>query len=607
MSQDVAERSIAAGEFRRLALEEAKSRIRYAYDTEESHAAGGFVKRVPPPLIVRTTCEEIEAEARELSQEAAAKFPQIRNQMEKTAALAAAILDPNNASDLVANYRAILELYGLADDRTGLDAFSLRIEGDRIFIGAGKVPAQTDGIPCEILQSDVADQTFLASVANMIALNRRCGKPLTQDEHTAVLAAYRLLDRGVQLPSAFLSIGVYGFRSHQTNLSVANPGDGHVNVTCTSARLLEGTVVHIEHIDRDGERDREKLEPYRLPATVNAARVRLHTSMAAPCTAYVGRPVFESGDVKRDLLKSVHMTASACSAMFANGVADCKIGIERMSATQAINFMRAVAGNAVRDPTKQYLSAAFNINLSIIDDREKMAIEVCEKSSVARLGIELAEAGRFEKVTWDGSSNQEPSIPIIEQLPFATFVELVHTAHERGLETYVSAGLKPSHMETCTFIGVDGVGIGTSLHDYNPDSGLRGQLKAERIREVLDVRNAAAEKPLGRGAALLARLDRMYFEGTLPMRFCAKRIRLFELIRDRNEEEVSVLVAEIGEWPATLASTDHPVLDQARRVIATSREHPIGAERMKNWQEFVVTVQDLLDRRDVTQLYEILP
>lgn len=607
MGQAAAERPITAGEFRRLALEEAKRRIRQAHDTEESNAAGGFVKRVPPPLIKRTTLEELEAEARVLSREAGAKFPQIREQVEKTAALAAAILDPEKASELVANYREILKLYGVADDNAGPDAFSLRSEGDTIFIGAGDVPAQADGVPYETLQSDIADQNFVASVANMIALNRRREQPLTQDEHSAVLAAYRLLDRGVQIPSAFRPIGVYGFRAHQTNLSVANPGDGHVNVTCASARLLEGTVVHIEHIDRDGERDREKLEPYRLPATVNAARVRLHAGTAAPCTAYIGRPVFESGEVKRDLLKSVHMTASACSAMFANGVADCKIGIERMTATQAIDFMRAVAGNAVRDPTRQYLSAAFNINLRIIDDRSAMPIEVSDKASVARLGIELAEAGRFEKVTWDGSSNQEPSIPIVEQLPFATLVELVHVAHERGLETYVSAGLKPPHMEVCTFVGVDGVGIGTSLHDYNPDSGLRGQLKAERIREVLDVRDAAAAKPLGRGAALLARLDRMFFEGTLPMRLDTERIRLFELIRDQEEHEILALIAEIGELPVAPVATGHPVLDQARRVVATSGERPVGAERTDNWQDFVVTVQGLLDKKDVAQLYEILP
>ncbi|MCA1381454.1 hypothetical protein [Bradyrhizobium sp. BRP23] len=607
MNHAAAERPISAGEFRRLALEEAKRRIKQAHDIEESRAAGGFVKRVPPPLIKLMTLEELADEVHMLSLESGTKFPQIREQVERTAALAFAILDQDKTPELVTNYREILKLYGVSDDSAEPDAFSLRSMGETIFICAGHVPEQSDGVPEEALQSDIADQTFVASVSNMIALNRRKGRSLTQDEHSAVLAAYRLLDRGVQIPSAFRPIGVYGFRTHQTNLSVANPGDGHVNVTCASTQLLDGTVVHIEHIDRDGERDREKLEPYRLPATVNAARVRLHAGMAVPCTAYIGRPVFESGDVKRDLLKSVHMTASACSAMFANGIADCKIGIERMTATQAIDFMRAVAGNAVRDPTKQYLSAAFNINLGLIDDRDGTPIEVTDKGAVARLAIELAEAGRFEKVTWDGSSNLEPSVPIIDQLPFATFVELIHFAHERGLETYVSAGLQPPHMQTCTFIGVDGVGIGTSLHDYNPDSGLRGQLKAERIREVLNVRDAAAVTPFGRGAALLAQLDRMYFEGTLPSRLNNKRIRLFELMRDRQEEGVLALVEEIGKLPVAPVATGHPVLDQARRVVATSGDAPVGAARADDWKEFVVRVRGLLDKNDITQLYEIMP
>lgn len=607
MTQRAVVRSITMGEFRRMVIEEANRRIRQAHESAESSAAGGFTLRVPPTLIKEMTLEELAAETRALSDASGGKFPQIRERVEATAALALEVLHEEKAPEIVKTYREILKLYGVADDSAGPDAFSLRTDGDVILVGATDVPEQADGVPQEVLRSDFDDQSFVASVANMIALNRRREMPLTQDEHSAVLAAYRLLDRGVQLSSAFRPIGVYGFRPHQTNLSVANPGDGHVNVTCAASRLLDGTIVHIEHIDRDGERDREKLEPYRLPATVNAARVRLHAGLSAPCTAYIGRPVFESGDVARDLLKSVHMTASACSAMFATGIADCKIGIERMTARQAIEFMRAVAGNAVRDPTRQYLSAAFNINLPIVDDRGAKSIVVSEKALIAKLGIELAVAGRFEKVTWDGSSNLEPSIPIVEQLPFATFVELVHLAHERGLETYISAGLKPIHMDICTFIGVDGVGIGTSLHDFNPASGLRGQLKADRIRDVLDVRDAAASQALGRGAAVLARLDRLFFEGTLPSRLDARRIQLFESIRDRDEEQVLALVVALDDLSVEPVASGHPVLDQARRVLATSDDGPVGAERTENWQDFVVTVEGLLNQRDIAQLYEILP
>lgn len=406
------------------------------------------------------------------------------------------------------------------------------------------------------------------------------------------------------MPSAYRSIGVSGFREHQTCLSVANPGDGHIRVMCSSARLLSGTVIHIEHIDRDGERDREKLEPYRLPAALNAARVRLHAGVAAPCTAYVGRPVFESG---RDMLKSVHMTASACTSMFMNGIADCKVAIERMTTSEAIRFMRAVAGNAVRDATRQYLSGAFNVNLPIVDDRAGTTITITEKFEIARLGIDLAVSGRFEKVTWDGASNVEPSIPIVEQLTYEQLIDLVHIAHEKGLETYISAGLQPIHMRTCTYIGVDGVGIGTSLHDYNPESGLRGQLKAERVREVLDIRDAAAHEPLGRGAALLARMDRMYFEGTLPLALDSKRRSLYSLMRDRKDDYVVALVEEIGVIPGAAFSDVHPLIAQAHRVLKSLDYDPVGLHRDSEWETMVTMVRELVVAGDVAELYEVLP
>jgi len=598
------ERELSLGEFRRIALEEARRQLLNARDTAESAAAGGFVKRVPPPLIQLFSPEEVVSDTEAVRREAVQTFPQLQSLASETVAIARRMLNAPDAEDLLSEYRQLLTLYKLTHDADQpSDHFAVRARGKSIYVRSDAIGNDPDGAPAEVIESDQADHAFVAAVANLIAGVRRAARSLTQDEHSAVLAAYRLLDKGVQVPRAYRGIGVSGFREHQTCLSVANPGDGHIRVTCSSARLLGGTVVHIEHIDRDGERDREKLEPYRLPAALNAARVRLHTGAAAPCTAYVGRPVFESG---RDMLKSVHMTASACSSMFINGIADCKVGIERMTTSEAIRFMRAVAGNALRDGTRQYLSAAFNVNLPIVDDRAGATTTVAGKFEIARLGIDLAVAGRFEKVTWDGSSNVEPSIPIVEQLTYEQFIDLVHTAHEKGLETYISAGLQPPHMRTCTYIGVDGVGIGTSLHDYNPESGLRGQLKAERVREVLDIRDAAAREPLGRGAALLARMDRMYFEGTLPLALDSKRRSLYSLMRDRKDDYVVALVEEIGVIPGAVVTDEHPVIAQAHRVLNSLDHDPVGLHRERDWKTMAAAVRELVAAGDVAELYEVL-
>jgi hypothetical protein len=393
-------------------------------------------------------------------------------------------------------------------------------------------------------------------------------------------------------------------------------------VTCAASDLLEGTVVHIEHIDRDGENNREIVEAYRLPAAVNAARVRLHSGSAAPCTAYIGRPVFENGvqlrqgteiyapvAFERDLLKSVHLTASAATAMFMNGVADCKIAIERLSVRQAIEFMRAVAGNVVRDHAlgRQYLSAAFNINLPVWDDRGDAPRLITDRYAIARLAIEITRQGRFNKVTWDGATNVVPSLPIIEQLTRAEWVELVHLAHEVGLETYVSAGLKPAQIRDCAHVGVDGVGIGTSLHYRNPETNAIGQLNANAVRETLRHRDAAAQEPLGRGARLLARLDRLFCEGSIPAQLEPARQELYVAMRDRQERAVVGLLQKIGELNE-YGGSEHPVFEQAKRIIKTAALNPIGARRLgeKAWSRRVHAINERLLRHDIAGLQETM-
>lgn len=89
------------------------------------------------------------------------------------------------------------------------------------------------------------------------------------------------------------------------------------------------------------------MEAYRLPSHIDAGKVRLHVGTDAPCSCYIGRPVFEGLNYKgsfeeyariyreknqeieikpadfffkANLLKTAHFWASACSAMFANGI-----------------------------------------------------------------------------------------------------------------------------------------------------------------------------------------------------------------------------------------------------------------------------------------------
>ena len=74
---------------------------------------------------------------------------------------------------------------------------------------------------------------------------------------------------------------------------ITDPGPGNIKVTCKDPELMKGVVVHTEHIDRGEIKDKSLVEAYRIPAHINAAKVRLHVGADAPCCAFIGRPVFE--------------------------------------------------------------------------------------------------------------------------------------------------------------------------------------------------------------------------------------------------------------------------------------------------------------------------
>lgn len=614
------ERSIPTGDFKRIIIDQVRTLLIDARLRCEIAAGSGFVKRDPTFLIRHTSAAEVVEDIEAIAAAAAKQFPELATLAVDSERLARRALASTDASDLLDIFREIMALHAIEADPTSPDNFDLTAGKDGAAISVARVGDDPDGSPASAVAADHEDQAFVAASVNMIAQARRQARQLTQDERAAAVSAYRLLDRGVQLPAAFRGIGTYGMRRHQTSLSLANPGEGHVTVTCAHADLLDGTIVHIEHIDRDGVLDREKIEPYRLPAALNAARVRLHAGAAAPCTAYVGRPIFENGVTKRpghdvlapvefdyDLLKTAHTIASACTAMFMNGVADCKIAIERMSYSQATQFMRAVAGNVVRDPTRQFLSAAFNINLPLWDDRDGEGRSILDRYEIARTGIDLAVEGRFDKVTWDGATNQVPSIPIIEQLSLTQWVTLVHEAHEQGLETYVSAGMKAEHMRLCVFTGVDGVGIGTSLHYRHPVTGAIGQLKPDAIREVLQVRDRAASETLGKGAHLLAHWDRLYFEGVINKVLAPEREVLFLALCNQDEAAVAAIVAR-HDPPSLEPREDHPLLARAKRLLASAAADPIGPERLGEdaWVKKVGLTSRYLESRDIAGLMEAL-
>ncbi len=595
--------SLTMSEFRRLALRKTLDLIQDVANQEDQRATN-FVKRTPTPLARYWTTAELEADAQAALAAQAANYPQLQTFVASAEAVLQRFVTANSAFSLLDAYNQLLALEdAILPERAHLaaDDFHITADARRIYLSIDTEHLARHTALAEAVEQDIANVHFMASVCALMEDLRADRREPTNDESVAMSLAYELLSRGATVPSAYQSIGVSGFRDIQTNLSLADPGEGHIKVTSADPSLLHGLFVHVEHIDRDEEFNTELVEPYRLPAAINAARVRLHIGSHAPVTAFIGRPVFESQNVRRDMYKTVHMTASACTAMFRNGIADCKISIERMTATEAIDFMRAVVGNVIRDRDRQFLSAAFRINFPVIDDRPETVarhgqpITLTDRMAIAKFGVELTKAGGFDKVAWDGSSNEVPSIPILDQLPLAQFVELAHLAHEAGLECYVSAGCVASHMRAATLAAIDGVGVGTSLHYIDPQTKLMGALKPGAHRAALQVREQAPTEPFAQFTRPLARLDRMFANGGLGEMEDHYRWLLFEALRDGNESQALEIAGGLARMEALKPNFDYrlwswvggwDMAEKARRILVDDGQAslPANAEVADEWQ-----------------------
>lgn len=554
---------------------------------------GTFVKREPTPLLVYQSIENISEDINNILIEIEKIDPDQTPFTRSVAGVKSRTLEAKNSFQLVSTYYDLL----------GLESKYLRENFDLERKDEVRISVSSSDIRYEIIKASpeleyykkesISHETFLLEAMRASERNRSKSRYPTLEESALVEVAQQSVIEGRNLPPYFQDLGTAGFREIQTYLSIADPGEGHESVIASRSDLLDGVVVHVEHIDRDKNADKDVVEPYRLPAAINAAKVRVAIGNEAPVTAFIGRPMFENFDssiqldpkFELDLLKSSHYTASACSTMFMLGIVDCKIGFERMTIEQAVKFAKAVVGNVIRDQDRQYLSAAFNLNTPLIDDSSK----ITDRFQIARAGIAIASEGGFNKVTWDGASSEIPSKPVIDQLTHKQLVTIIHEAHEKGLETYISAGLQADHMERCVITGVDGIGIGTSLHYRDPQTKLMGALKPEAIKLVLSNRDNAAKTSLGKGAKLLARLDREYFEQIISDENNHLRLNLFEHLKIKDVTSIEGLLSQYkSNYLSDETSHMHPLISQANR-LATSQgsllEKNIGKSEFMGLQQ----------------------
>lgn len=326
------------------------------------------------------------------------------------------------------------------------------------------------------LHQSLLKQQLIATAMIAIRSARTAGRPLTATEKVYVNHAERAVAKGASLAAPIgVGIGGAGVRAFQTQISLADVGGGHLDVTLRDGRLLRGLVVHHEHIDRESL----DVAPYRMISPEANARLCLHAAGQVPVTVYYGRPSYQasvknggadapktesiSQAFETDSTTPINTLAAAAEAVFSHGTADVKVSMDGLTARQAIKLMSCVAKKTPRGPN-QFFSAAFNLNRPLVDDRTSPPVTLTDPREIARLVPAIAHEGGWQKVTIDSASDKVPSTPLMELIGFEALVDFTHAAHGFGLETYISGGMRDQHFEDAVLSGVGGVGVGYSMH-----------------------------------------------------------------------------------------------------------------------------------------------
>lgn len=481
------------------------------------------------------------------------------------------------------------------DDTTGLFEIDVDEDCNRIYLHWDK----------EKLSSD-----FMLAVSRLAQVLRDQNRQPTTIEFLSFhLAYYNLLHGHTMQNEHARCLGTPGFRPDtQTYMSLTDPGDGHLLGTTRFNEWMKGAIVHVEHLERPRNLPRQNIESYRIPSIYDFTKVRLHVGSAAPTTYFVGRPIKDSGNFNEDFLKLVNITAAAATAAFHHGAAECKVAMEGLSTSQAVNYMQALRAQVQRK-RKQFLSAAWNLNQVVLDDyySDGETIELKQRMKIATRAIEITAIGGFDKITWDGASDTYPSKCIMYQLSVEEAMTIVHEAHIRGLVTYFSAGFKFPEIKLAVYAGVDGIGIGGAqvLRYMDGETGMHGPYMEENIPIIMASRNQAAASVRGRGVHLLARMDTMFFEGSISKKQDVLRLDLFEALKEANETKIADLINKLSCVIDLPCECNHPLIGTAKRLIGA--ENPLlqnFVDSTDAWCNFKKQLKSLVLAKDSESLAE---
>ena len=109
--------------------------------------------------------------------------------------------------------------------------------------------------------------------------------------------------------------------------------------------------------------------------------------------------------------------------------------MDGLTTSQMVKYMQGLAGNTLRASGRQFLSCAWNLNVTIVDDLPPYSTDkpriLTEQMDIGRRAIEVASLGGFDKVTWDGASDKcekQSATHWLRLVPESTFFRLTHPA-----------------------------------------------------------------------------------------------------------------------------------------------------------------------------------
>jgi RNA processing factor Prp31 len=134
---------------------------------------------------------------------------------------------------------------------------------------------------------------------------------------------------------------------------------------------------------------------------------------------------------------------------------------------------------------------------------------------------------------------------------------------------------------------------------------MHGPYTEENIPRIMESRDEAANSFRGRGVKLLARLDAMFYEGSISEDQNCLRMDLFSALLNIDQKKIETIISQLSDVVNMKDEGNEPLIGRAKRLYEVKR--PLLKkyfESESEWQQFVSLLKSLVAAKDVDSLSE---